>query len=262
MASLLQMKMVMGGESSNPPVYFEANHLSQMLKFGNTNAFNNAARTMDRSEFGTPTSGEMLVAVVLRAGYSGESLGILLTPTFQAWANKGGTQHTSSDTSEHTVSIWVREASGNTEDSCLLGSNGPFPSGFQVLKLSGNPFTWPGTVLADNETDEELIDTAGLIREGNMYGGFDNCIEFFASSKRATTAQSVNQALADPGYGGVDVIGIVDSINNGFDQAMVAIWGWQYSENNADKAPTGDWGGAAYTNDSFAVAARFKTGDT
>lgn len=253
------MKSVVG----NPPTYWEQNHLSEMKTYGNTNNFSNAERTLDRNEFGNPLAGDMLVAVILRAGYSGESSGFLLTPTFQAWSNQiSGTQHTASDTSEFTASLWAREASGDEEDDCLLGSNGPFPSGFQVLRLSGNPFTWPGTVIADNETDEDLVDAAGLIREGNMFGGFNNCIEFFASTKRATALQSVDQALDDPSYAGLTVIGIVDSIDNGFDQGIVGIWGWQYSENSVDRAPVGNWGGAEYTSESFAVGVRWKTNDS
>lgn len=234
-------------------------NISPMFAFGNTNATPLATRTIDRSLFGSPAAGEILVAMQGRAGYLGESLQSLRTPTFQIWSNQiSGVQQTASDTGEFTAAMWIREASGDSEDTCVMFSNGPFPSCCQVVRMAGNVFTFPGTITADNENDEDLADASGIIHEGDMFGGFNDCMEFFCSTKRATAAQSLNGATAAPGA--MTLLGTADSIDNGFDQGMVAAWGWHYSFDAADRLPIGDFGGATYNEAAFAVGARWKTG--
>ena len=159
-----------GGGGDPDPVLLSAS--SAVYAFGSTNSFSNAQRTVDRSEFGTPAADDLLIAFVARGGYSGESSGTLLTPAFATWSNvTGSIIRTSSDTSERTAQIIVRRASGTSEDSCLIGSNGVWPTGCQVTRWTGDLFAWPGTISPDNNNSEEASDTAGLSREGDLAGG-------------------------------------------------------------------------------------------
>lgn len=231
---------------------------SPILALGNTSAFNNAQRTLDRSVFGSPDAGDLLIAFLCRAGYTGESLGTLFTPTFSPWSNVvGSILRNASDNSEFTCSIQIRDASGDSEDTCLMGGNGPFPSGLQITRWTGNLFVFPGTISPDNNDSEVVADVTGLTREGGMGGGAAQCLEVFCSSKRATAAQSI---LGSSGTGeSIITLGSVDSIDNGFDNAMVGIWGYRFNPGLVGFA-AGDWDGVGFTERSFAVAARYRSG--
>jgi len=246
------------GASAPPADPIGLSNSSPILAFGNTSNFNNAQRTLDRSGFGTPVAGDLLIAFLCRAGYTGESLGTLFTPTFAPWSNVvGSVLHNAADNAEFTSSIQIRDATGDSQDSCIMGGNGPFPSGLQITRWTGNLFVFPGTISPDNNDSEVVADVAGLTREGGMGGGADQCLEVFCSSKRATAAQSI---LGSTGTDqSIITLGSVDSIDNGFNQGMVGIWGYRFNPGLVGFA-AGDWDGAGFTERSFAVAARYRSG--
>ena len=173
-----------GGGGVVTPVFVQ--DLGPFRAIGNVNStpLADPLRTIDRSLFGPPVAGDILVACRMYGAHGGESLGSIRTPTFQFWSNQiSAINRTASDTGELAVQIELREATGTTEDTALLFSNGPFPCGWQIVRMGGSVFTWPGTITSDNENSEQLADAAGLIQEGGMGGGFLECMEFVASSK-------------------------------------------------------------------------------
>ena len=259
------MQMVMGGAgaAATPPTWVDAagGDLSSMRAFGNVNSFNFndiTERKIPRSEFGTPSAGDILVAMYTTGGYSGQSLAILYQgTTFTAWGNKPGVGVITADTSQTITALVVREASGDAEDDVRMGSPGPFPGACQVCRLSGNPFAYPGTLFADTDSRQLASDPDGAICGGGMFGGFNECIEFAISWKRGTATQVTNPLI---GPSSIEVLGQADSIDNGFDQGLVTLWGINYSVDNTDAKIVDDCSGAGYTDRSFSVAARLKTG--
>ena len=248
---------------TNPPTWIDelSGHLSPVYAFGNTGAVPTAARTIDRSEFGSPSSGQFLVAVSLYPGYFGQSNPFLWQSGFSgAWANTtDNIFHTFSDTSESCGGIWVREASGDVNDTCIITSPGSYPSFTQIALVTGNPHQYPGSATADNESGQDLADAAGALMVGGMYGGYLNCIEFFASLKRGTAAQVTDPLIGPPG---LTVLSSGDSLDNGFNEGMTCVWGWNYSEDNLDAFGPDDCTGAGYTAAAASVAARYKTDDS
>lgn len=269
-AGLLLMGLLAGGlwmpagAPATPPTWVDVagGDLSTVHAYGNTNSIPLATRTIDRSDFNTPGAGDILVAVHVCPGYLGQSLPSLREDGFQPWSNQiGSVFHTFSDTSELSGGIWLREASGDVNDTCKIFSPGPYPSFTQICRLSGNPFTFPGTITADNENSGVNPDPVGANCERDMFGGFNECIEFFACWKRATAAESVLGEIVMPA--GITQLGEAHGIDNGFDQGMVAAWGMHYSHDFADRFNGGD-ATQANPNSAYAAAvgARYKTDDS
>lgn len=264
--SLQQMNKVMGGGAlAVPPTWIDVlgGDLSSIYAYGNINSIPQATRTIDRSEFGTPGAGDILIAAHVGPGYLGQSLpGLRDGVSGGAWSNViGSVFHTFTDTSELSGGLWMREADGTVDDTCRINSHGPYPSFTQIARLSGNPFTFPGTITADNENSGQEFDTAGANCERDMFGGFNNCIEFFVSWKRCNLAQSLVSTITMPA--GMTQLGTADSLENGFGDGMVAAWGVHYSNDFADRFNGPDATTAVdHTAYSASVGARYKTDDS
>lgn len=253
---------------ANPPTFVDiaGGDLSPMRAFGNTNNFDfndPNERKIERETFGGPAAGDICIAMSVYPGYLGQSLpnlrqGVALT----SWNNViGAVFHTFTDTSELSGGLWIRECDGTDEDDCRISSPGQFPSATQICRLSGNPFTFPGTITADNETDSINPDAVGAVCSKDMFGGFNECIEFFVCWKRATAAESVLGEIVMPA--GITQLGTAFNINNGFDQGMVAAWGYHYSYDFADRF-NGSNASQANPNSAYSasVGARYKTDDS
>lgn len=249
---------------ATPPTWIDVlgGDLSAVHAYGNTNSIPLATRTIDRSDFGTPAAGEILVAVHVCPGYLGQSLPSLREAGFGAWSNQiGSVFHTFADTSELSGGLWLREASGDVNDTCVIFSPGPYPSFTQVARLSGNPWTFPGTITSDNDNVGVNPDASGCPCVNDLFGGWNECIEFFACWKRATAAEAAIGEIHMPA--GMTELGFAAGIDNGFNEGMVAAWGVHYSHTFADRF---NGGGATQNNPNSAygasVGARYKTGDS
>jgi hypothetical protein len=257
---------MLGGAAAPPlpPTFIDiaGGDLSPIFAYGNTNSVPSATRTIDRSLFGTPAAGDILIAVSVAPGYLGQSTPGLTEglPAFQAWSNViGSVFHTFADTSELSGGLFVREASGTTDDTCRINSPGPYPSFTQVCRLSGNPFTFPGTITAANDNSEIVNDPSGAVCERDLFGGWNECIEFFVSWKRANQAEGIAGEITMPA--GILQLGTVSiDLDNGFDQSMIAAWGYHYSADFADRFNGSDASQAAdNVATSASVGARYKT---
>lgn len=254
-----------GGAGATPPTWVNVlgGDASPVYAYGNINNVAQAVRTIDRSEFGTPSAGDICIACHIAPGYVGQSLPSLREGVdFPGWSNViGSVFHTFTDTSELSGGLWVRECDGTVDDSCRIGSHGPYPSFTQIVRLSGNPFTFPGTISADNDSVSINPDAAGCPCVNDLFGGWNECIEFFVCWKRATLAESLIGEIHMPA--GITELGFADGLENGFGDGMVCAWGMHYSHTFADRF---NGGGATQNNANSAygasVGARYKTSDS
>lgn len=264
------MRLILGSALSTPapaPTYFWLKReTGPVLALGNTNAVPLALRTTDRAGFGPPQAGDLLIAFWGSAGYLGESLQSLRTPTFQIWGDTGGdVSHNASDTGEFTARLTARLATGDAEDTLVMFSNGPFPSWSVVVRfqpINGGLVRSPFNNILSANSSGQLLGNTDMLCEGLFTGGNpNNTISAFCSTKRATLAQT----SSIPAGVGQGILTIVTGAtpDNGFDQAMLYAAGYQIS--NAVQDPPyqfndDDWTPSiVYSGDSFGVSGRYES---
>jgi len=258
-----------GGGAANPPTFVDVDggDLSAMFAFGNVSNVPQAVRTVDRSEFGTPSAGDICIAMCVCPGYPGQFPPFLreALPSFMAWSNVVGSNFFTFDNgaspNELSGGLWVRECDGTTNDTCRIGGIGQFPLATQVARLSGNPFTFPGVITAANGEAENQTDADGAVCVNDLFGGFNECIEFFISWKRGSAAEAAVGEISMPA--GIIQLGTAFGLDNGFDQGMMAAWGYNYSHTSADRFNGGDATQFVDNTDySASVGARYRTDDS
>lgn len=240
--------------------------LSEIRAFNDTNSLSYSEAAIDRSLFGTPGAGDFLVAINLWGAYPGQTLPFLYTANYEeAWDNTSdGISHTAADTGAKIGGIRVRKATGDYKDTCV--TTGGFGSScLQVMRIRGNPFVYadpPGAqaATADNENGEIAADYNGALIVGGMFGGYNNCIEFFASVKRGTPEQVTTSPISLPFGQGIYQLGAVSLFSG--NEGMSACWGWGYSYDVNDAFGPDDCNGGGWTDRSMSVAARYKTDDS
>lgn len=237
--------------------------ISDMLGLGSTSTTSTPDKTIDRSEFGTPAVGDILIAMSCTPGYAGSSALQLRSPSNAFWENLSeGMLHFATDTSKFVGGIFVREATGTAEDTCKVTGIGPFPTATQICRIGGNFFTGNlDTLFVQGKSDEDLTDVAGARAEGTLFGGVNNCIEFMVSWKRGDEIETTD-ALIKPASSRYIELGAATGLDNGFGDAMQAIWGWNYSIDSGDGFQDSDCTGADYEDASFTVALRHRTDDS
>jgi hypothetical protein len=201
--------------------------------------------------------GDLLV--VMQGFYNSQSQGIMntRTPTSQNWQGNGTAKL---DGVKTVLGLYVRIATGDTEDNCVVGLNGNWePQWAAMLSFPGVTYTpllsnWPISFNAG----EDVADP-NFLREELFNTGWSDTLLFFQSAKMATGTDTGIPTGTD---GNVIFVNGTNTGANSNDEALIGAWGI-ISQPTPSAEGIGDWtisGSGSGRVDAMAV--RGKTDDS
>ena len=217
----------------------------------------NAARTVAAPA--QTLAGDILVAfAAVGPDYLGQSGITLRTPTFQVW-NVAGTGINGTIDSSLCCAIFVREATGTSEDDCLIFAAGSHHPLFLNVCVFTSPGFYPGnpaTIFAGGSVLRTPADT-DFHRTG-ITATWTDCLDTYITARKA--GEPGDEGLTAGGTDqGIIWLGEVNTEPNAVNRGLIASWGY-YPDQGAKITPAGDWsiGMTPPARDSYAVSARIK----